>query len=169
MKKWALVSAIVVFTGILSLIISPSITAIPNPIDTTKKIGEFGENVPVFILSHTLDHNVDGMVWLFCNGPPEFEASATVDFTKDGLITTFPGTLELECSGMGEDHDSYKRFDDDNDMHLELNCINIASGDESNKQRDSKVGKRGADKDLRCKVKKNAGGAILSVMDNGGP
>ncbi len=27
------------------------------------------------------------MIWLDCNGPPEFEAWATVDFTKDGVIT----------------------------------------------------------------------------------
>ena len=47
------------------------------------------------------------MIWLDCNGPPEFEAWATVDFTKDGVITIV----------------------------------------------------------LRCKVKKNAGRAILSVMD----
>ncbi len=53
MKKWALLSGIIAFTAILSLIIAPASTAFSNPFDTQKQLNEFGENVQILLLSHS--------------------------------------------------------------------------------------------------------------------
>ena len=53
MGKWALLSTIIALTGILSLIITPGSSAFSNPFDTQKRIGEFGENVQIFLTSHS--------------------------------------------------------------------------------------------------------------------
>jgi len=53
MGKWALLSTIIALTGILSLIVTPGSSAFSNPFDTQKRIGEFGENVQIFLTSHS--------------------------------------------------------------------------------------------------------------------
>ena len=54
MKNWALLGVIVAIGASISLMIAPLSTAI-SPFDTEKRIGEFGENVEIFLSSHSED------------------------------------------------------------------------------------------------------------------
>ena len=51
MKKWALVGTIIAFSAALSMLIAPTSIAMPHPIDTSKTINPFGENVGIVFSS----------------------------------------------------------------------------------------------------------------------
>ncbi len=55
MKKWALVGTIIAFSAALSMLIAPTtISALPqHPVDTSKTIDEFGEDVKIYLDSKT--------------------------------------------------------------------------------------------------------------------
>jgi len=62
MKKWALVGIILAFSASLSMLIAPTSIAMPHPIDTSKTIDPFGENVGIVFSSdsHKAKHPAPG-------------------------------------------------------------------------------------------------------------
>ena len=53
MKIWALMGAVIALAGVSSLVITPETAAFSNSFDTQKQLNEFGENVQIFLLSHS--------------------------------------------------------------------------------------------------------------------
>jgi len=115
-------------------------TALPHPIDTSKRIGDFGENVEILLLNGTPVKKkiiVEGL--LECLGPSNFVGDIFIEWIKDGKII---GIEHKQCKDTKDVLVKFKRPADADSYEITMGLENKDTNELDDKVRDGKINKK---------------------------
>jgi len=159
--------ASILIVGILgfSVMMSSTEAEIIHPIDTSKRIGDFGENVEILLLNGTPVAQKTVIIEVTIIGGELTSGIVDILFTKDGVIKN-----DLFFSAVGSEDGpktitkTMKRDADTNDWHIFVSCFDDISGKENLKDREGKIDEHFA-KTIVCKIQGEKSQVKIKAFD----